>query len=153
MQILIGPAILPAVAYGAAGARFSLWLMTYTVSGPRPLAAPLYRQLFDTFHQLPARGVDCRLLHPAGSPGTPPPHAAETLGALSRAGWKIRSYTANRTMHAKLFLVDASRAFVGSANLSESGLSANVEILAHSTDKEAAASLRAFYLDHWKRAE
>lgn len=153
MEILTGPHLLPAVAYGAAGARFSLWLMTYTVSGPRPGAAPAYTQLFQTLHQLPGRGVDCRLLHPAGSPGVAPPHAVETLGALTRAGWKIRQYSAAKTMHAKLFLIDSTRAFIGSANLSEAGLSANVEILAHSTDKAAAAQLRTFFLDHWKRAE
>ena len=153
MQILTGSQLLPALAFGAAGARLSLWLMSYTVSAPRPGASPAYVDLWQTLHQLPARGVDCRLIHPAGSPGVPPPHAIATLGKLAANGWRIREYTANRTMHAKLFLVDSARAFVGSANLSEAGLSDNVEILAHSTDRATAATLRAFFLDHWKRAD
>lgn len=153
MDVLTGPEILPAVAYGLAGARRSLFLMTYTVSAPRATAGPVYRQLWQTLSQLPARGVDCRLLHPAGNPGAAPPHTIDTIGALSRAGWRVRPYPATRTMHAKLFLVDTARAFVGSANLSESGLAANVEIMAHSADRAACGALRTFFLDHWRRAE
>lgn len=152
MEILTGPAILPAVAYGAAGASRSLYLMTYTVSGPRPQAAPAFRALFQTLIQLPQRGIDCRLLCP-GSPGPDnAPHRAGTLAELTAAGWKIRSPASTRTMHAKLFLIDNQRAFIGSANLSEAGLTSNVEIMAHTTDRDAAAALRHFFLDHWNPA-
>lgn len=152
-MIITGPDILPALLFGTAQAKTSLFIMTYTVSGPRPKAAPAYRQFFETLATLAARGLDCRLLSPAPALGGDAPHQQQTHAHLQRAGWQIRRYPPGHTMHAKLFLIDSRRAFIGSANLSESGLSSNVEILTHHDTREDAGTLRAFFLDHWTKAQ
>lgn len=151
-MIITGPAVLPAITYGVAAATNSLYLMTYTVSGPRPRALPAYSDFFRTLLTLAERGLDCRLLHPSSAPEKTGAHQIDTINQLTRAGWKVRTSAGLHTMHAKLFLIDSKTAFVGSANLSANGLSSNIEIVTHHTDRLDAAALRTFFLSHWNRA-
>lgn len=153
MRLLDQADILPALAYLAAGASRSLKIASYTLSRPGRHTSPAYAAFWQAIIAAPARGVDCRLMHPAPrEAGQLSPHTLQTAAELAAAGWKLREYPRARLLHAKLFQADDARAVIGSANFSEAALTSNVEIMVHTDDPRLNTELRDLFRHHWNLA-
>lgn len=73
---------------------------------------------------------------------------------LTTAGVHVRTYDpkASLYIHAKMILVDGTRAFIGSENFSQSSLDDNRELGIVLTDSKVIAALTAIFNNDWKSA-
>jgi phosphatidylserine/phosphatidylglycerophosphate/cardiolipin synthase-like enzyme len=144
---------LAALSFVVAGAKHSIWLMAYNVSGPKPKPDPQFLALWNSLLIAPSRSIDCRLILPAASDAHHEDTAdTRSANALTRAGWITRRVRPGRLQHSKNWIVDGTQGILTSANLSETALTSNIENLIVLQGSIECAPLRQNFMRHWMSA-
>lgn len=121
----------------------------------RSRTRPRYRSILEAFDEQAAAGVELRILH-AAPPSRPFREQFDSLPRLVRGGVELRTCP---RVHLKLVVVDASIAYLGSANFTGAGLGAkgegrrNFELGIVSDDDETLDAVQALYERIWRGEE
>jgi phosphatidylserine/phosphatidylglycerophosphate/cardiolipin synthase-like enzyme len=111
-------------------AEHDLRTLAYNVSAPQPGASFTYKRLWTSLLTKPASGTNCRIIAPTPiTTRTTRTHTDLSIRALATAGWHTYYLGPPGKQHAKLWLADNHTAAFGSANLSDTALNTNHEIL------------------------
>jgi phosphatidylserine/phosphatidylglycerophosphate/cardiolipin synthase-like enzyme len=144
---------------GILSARRAVWIATANVkelyverTGGRRAG---YRSIVTVFNELAERGVDLRLLH-AAPPSRRFRAAFDRHPTLVRGGLKMKQCP---RVHLKAVIVDGSRLYLGSANLTGAGLGAkgesrrNFELGLVTEDDRLLDEVQALFDALWRGAE
>ena len=138
-----------------AQARESVWISTANVKAMYVEQSGRFRPILSLFEELDARGVELRLLH-AELPSRPFRKAFDARARLVRGGLDLKICP---RVHFKAVLVDGAWLYLGSANLTGSGLGAkgphkrNFELGFVTEDFELIDQVSAFYASIWSGRE
>ena len=100
------------------------------------------------------RGVNVRLIRSATQHETLPATSGHAAAArLIYAGAQVRCLPPRPTLHAKAHCVDNKRLFIGSANLSRSSVTSNIELGALLDNAVDIADFEALFRSLWAAAQ
>lgn len=114
-----------------------------------------YRSVLQAFEEMAARGVELRILH-ASPPSRPFRERFDELEGLIRGGLEMRACP---RVHLKTVIVDASLAYLGSANWTGAGLGAkgegrrNFEVGIVTDDEQTIDAVQEIYERIWRGSE
>jgi len=133
-------------------AKKTIYMTTYSLSGAQ---SGRIGEIFDALGERASAGVKVYIISSAGA-GT---HAGVRIRALNSAeklaatGVRVRFITSSKVQHKKLVIVDSATVFLGSSNLTLSGVSKNIEINVSVTAPEFASRAVADFRSLLRRAK
>ena len=110
----------------------------------------LYRELFKVMK----RGVGCRVIINYGMPENK--MIKQNMGAsryLTEMGAKCKAVGRNRTVHAKMIIIDGVSLIMGSHNWTARAMERNVEASIQVDNREVVKVARERFLELWEKAE
>jgi len=131
-----------------AGAKSSVWVEVYLLTE---------RNVINALEKAASQGIDVRVMlegHPYGGGSVSP---QETISTLKAAGVKAQEASpAFALTHTKMMLVDATTAYISTANYTLSALggsstTANREFIVQDTDSTDVAECNAIFTADWQR--
>lgn len=149
---LIGKSATPYIHAAISAATRHIDVVTYLAHPATPTSSLAYRHLWACMLKAPARGITCRALIHAATPGSN--HAAanqQSAATLTEAGWSVRLVQQSATIHAKIWLIDANLCVVGSHNLTDAAMSTNVEASILTDSHACAADIDILIANLWAR--
>lgn len=152
IEILTAPDFAKALKEAIAGARRSVYLTTFTLSGGDSGPA---REIFDLLLEKGREKKTVVLLAPVGI-RTPPAVRTRSINLgqqLEEQGLSVRFLETAMLQHKKLVIVDNATVFIGSSNLTNAGLSDNQEVNLRITDPAFVAAARRDFDSLRRRAK
>ena len=110
----------------------------------------LYREVFKVIK----RGVGCRVIINYARPESK--MVKQNVGAvryMTERGAKCKAVSRNRTVHAKMIIIDGVSLIMGSHNWTARAMERNVEASIQVDNREVVKVARERFLELWEKAE
>ena len=153
-KLLLDEKFLSATTALIKAAEKEIYIMAYLMTMPiwkKPGKEVILYQALDSATR---RGLDCRVILNHTTPENNIVRQNTVAGKwLKSHGIKCKSIVRNRTVHAKMILVDGVTMIIGSHNWSRRAVERNVEASVELREKEVVKKARENFLNLWKEAK
>lgn len=153
VQLLLDERFLPAAVGLIEKAKIEVYIIAYLLTVPSQRKSGKEVKLFEALLEARGKKLDCRVLlnytYPESSITKQNKEAFKWLGFH---GIRCRYVSRNRTVHAKMIIVDGVTLIIGSHNWSRRALERNVEASVKVKETGVVEEARERFLDLWKDA-